>query len=717
MKFYKYILLLVGFLVIGGSSFATSKEGHEVSLVDEVEILIDSSNSFQISDVVNASFVAVTGKQHIGVINSYNHWFKVQLKDSSIKDHVLFIDQSNIDSIEVYQQIIANEWKRTVVGKNYPFSKRNFATNHYIISIDKNIAKNIYIKVNSKFPTSFNIMNGALKDVLNYENRLTSLFTLVMGIVIAMIGYNTFVYVSIRERVYLIYVVQTILTGILQVVLFGQSSQFFWPNNVWIQDYALVFLTAFSTVPGLYFMVTFLKTKEYTPIFHKIALGLIYFYLFLSVFSLYSPLVVHQVLLMSQPLLAIFIIVVAILVIVRGYKPARYYLLAWSMFLVGIFVFVLAERGVLDRSMFTILAIPFGVALEVVLLSLALANRINILKTEQEEAVSNSYRLEKEKATLIQEQNLILEQKVKERTTQLNTINSKLGEKNSEIENAYAELKNTQSQLVDAEKMSSLGQLTAGIAHEINNPINFVSSNVTPLKRDIDDLISLFEQTEKLAKENSSEQVTEKIDSLKKDIDYAYLKNEIDELLSGMRDGVDRTVEIIRGLKLFSRIDEDDLKKVDLEEGITATLVLLNSHLKHQINVKTNFTNIPLVECYGGKINQVFMNILTNAIYAINDTKRTDGEIVISTQADATEVQISISDNGVGMPEEVKNKLFEPFFTTKPVGEGTGLGLSIVFTIIKKVKGSIQVNSEVGKGTEFIITLPLMNTNQPNHQQ
>lgn len=710
MRISNYIAL-IGFFLVSFFGYSNSKMVNGIRSVSDIQVFIDSMGTLDFVNISDSPFEPLSGNQHLGVLGSQNHWFHFTLSEFDDAE-LIYIDQTNIDSIEVYQRDNFGNWQVHYTGKNYPFYEREFIKNHYLIPILKSQNREIYIKMNSKFQTSFNISVGTVKEVFAYEERLTTLFILVLGVILAMVGYNTFIYISIKEKVYLIYVFQSLFTAILQIILFGLSTQYFWPNATWVQDYAIIFFTAISTLLGLVFMVYFLKTKLFTPILHKISLGFIGLYFVLSIASFINPLFVHGLLLgVLQPLISLFILIVSVVVISRGYKPARYYLLAWSMFLIGIFVFVMAEVGIIERSSATVLAIPFGAAFEVVLLSLALANRINILKKEQEDAVSNSYRLEKEKATLIQEQNLVLEQKVIERTSQLKKINLKLEDKNQEIETAYAELKSTQSQLVNAEKMSSLGQLTAGIAHEINNPINFVSSNVTPLKRDVEDLITLFEETEKLAIESGDSNVSSKIEAIKEEIEYSYLREEIDELLGGMKDGANRTVEIIKGLKLFSRVDEDDLKKVNLEEGIQATLVLLNSHLKHFISVKTQFSNVPSVECYGGKMNQVFMNILSNGIHAIKETQREDGEIIISTKTENDLVIISIADNGIGIPNEIKEKLFDPFFTTKPVGEGTGLGLSIVFTIIEKIKGTIQVNSEVGKGTEFIISLPITNTN------
>tara|TARA_R110002050_G_scaffold221792_2_gene357674 strand:+ start:44948 stop:47086 length:2139 start_codon:yes stop_codon:yes gene_type:complete len=688
---------------------------NEVYILKSITSMVDTSNQLEIQDVQNKNFELLPDNGHSGVFNQYNHWFKLDISnfESGDTDLALLIDQANLDSIEVYQKNQQGIWEKQFLGKNYPFSERPYLTNHFIVKVKVGNSNIIYVKVNSQVQTSFNFIVGEIGEVLNYENIFTLCFVLILGVFLAMIGYNTFLYLSIREPVYLIYVIQSILTGILQIVLFGLSMQFLWPNHMWYQEFSMVVFTSVSTMTGLVFMIAFLRTNKYTPTLHKISIYIIGVYGLLTFYAWFNSVLVHEILLAAQPLIAIFILTVAILVIIRGYKPARFYLLAWSSFLIGILIYVLAEVGIIERNMFTILAIPFGSAMEVVLLSFALANRINILKASQDAAIAKSYQLEKENAQYAQKQNIILEQKVAERTTQLKSSNLKLEEKNHEIEKAYTDLKNAQSQLVTAEKMSSLGQLTAGIAHEINNPINFVSANVAPLRRDVDDVILLVTQIEELVKEKFTEEEYKAIQELKSSLDYDFVIEEINQLLDGMSDGAHRTVEIIKGLKLFSRVDEDDLKKVNLEDGINATLVLLNSVIKHEIKIEKSFAGIPNVECFGGKMNQVFMNILSNAIHAVKMNKDQESVIKIETLTGDGQVTIRIADNGPGMTEDTKNKLFEPFFTTKPVGEGTGLGLSIVYKIVDKINGTIEVNSVINKGTEFIITLPINNTTKP----
>ncbi len=259
-------------------------------------------------------------------------------------------------------------------------------------------------------------------------------------------------------------------------------------------------------------------------------------------------------------------------------------------------------------------------------------------------------------------------------------------------------------QLVQAEKMASLGQLTAGIAHEINNPVNFISANINPLKRDLDDVLNLLTKYATIKNENDFKDQYETLERLKKEIDLEYLIDEIKSLLTGIEEGTKRTTEIVKGLRNFSRLDENAKKKASIHEGLDNTLTLLKNKYKDRIEVFKTYGDIPDIECYPGQLNQVFMNILSNSIQAIEGK----GAVWISTMMlDKDNILIKIKDSGVGMSEEVKNKIFDPFFTTKDVGVGTGLGLSITYGIIEKHQGKIEVNTQVGKGAEFVITLPV----------
>lgn len=285
-----------------------------------------------------------------------------------------------------------------------------------------------------------------------------------------------------------------------------------------------------------------------------------------------------------------------------------------------------------------------------------------------------------------------LEHKVNERTQQLNE--------------AIKELQNTQAMMVHSEKMKSLGELVAGIMHEINNPINFIYGNMTHLKNYSEDLIMLIdkfaEYTELLPEDKKQE-----YQKLLKEIDYEFLKEDLPDLIKSCHEGTERTKNIILNLKDFSRMEESAITNVDLPKEIDSTLNILNNKFKNKITVHKDYhEDVPKIEAYGGQLNQVFMNILDNAAFAVSD--KDHGDVWITIRKDNKFAYVEIEDNGKGMSDETKNKIFNPFFTTKPVGQGTGLGLSISYKVIKNHNGNIDVQSELGKGTKFIIKLPLI---------
>jgi len=252
--------------------------------------------------------------------------------------------------------------------------------------------------------------------------------------------------------------------------------------------------------------------------------------------------------------------------------------------------------------------------------------------------------------------------------------------------------------------MASLGQLTAGVAHEINNPINFVSGNVKPLQRDISDILEVLYTYDKIIEAEKLNDNFKTIQELKDKIDFDFILSEINSLLDGIGEGAVRTAEIVKGLRNFSRMDEHELKPANINQGIDSTLLILQNKLKQRIEIIKDYGDFPDIMCYPGQLNQVFMNILNNAQESIEG----EGKIYIKTYSEDKSVKISIKDSGKGIPEKVRKKIFEPFYTTKEIGKGTGLGLSISFGIIEKHNGKIEVVSKPDKGSEFIITLPLI---------
>jgi two-component system, NtrC family, sensor kinase len=297
------------------------------------------------------------------------------------------------------------------------------------------------------------------------------------------------------------------------------------------------------------------------------------------------------------------------------------------------------------------------------------------------------------------------------------TQSDRLEEAIANLQKTLNQLQKTQVQLIQNEKMSSLGYMIAGIAHEINNPVNFIHGNITFTEKYTQSLLNLL-QLYQTSYPNSTEEIQELI----KEIELDFITSDLNQIFKSMKVGTERIQEIILSLRNFSRIDESELKEADIHSGIDSTLMIIQHQLKKTknnypgIKVIKKYGDLPLIKCYPGLLNQVFMNILSNAIDAFElgigaESQLQIPQISIFTQVIETEwVAINIADNGVGMTEEVRSKLFDPFFTTKPIGKGTGLGLSISYQIVvEKHCGQIICNSQSGLGSEFIIKIPVKN--------
>jgi two-component system NtrC family sensor kinase len=281
-----------------------------------------------------------------------------------------------------------------------------------------------------------------------------------------------------------------------------------------------------------------------------------------------------------------------------------------------------------------------------------------------------------------------------------------LEQKNRELQQAYTELKTAQSQILQQEKMASIGQLAAGVAHEINNPMGFIMSNINTLHKYVAK-ISEFMTAQSGALEECAggiggPDVLKRIEEKKRSLKIDYITEDIENLIRESLDGADRVKKIVQDLKSFSRVDEAEYKLADINAGLESTINIVSNELKYKVTLIKEYGNIPQTKCRPGQLNQVFLNLLMNAAHAIDRV----GEIRVKTWHERNHINIAISDTGCGIPEDIRRRIFEPFFTTKEVGKGTGLGLSIAYDIIKKHNGEITVDSAVGKGTTFTISIP-----------
>lgn len=282
-----------------------------------------------------------------------------------------------------------------------------------------------------------------------------------------------------------------------------------------------------------------------------------------------------------------------------------------------------------------------------------------------------------------------------------------------ELHQLNQQLENAQNHLLQSEKMASIGQLAAGVAHEINNPIGYVYSNLGTLEKYVQDtlaMLALYEQAEALI---SDVDMREKLKAAREKLDIAFLREDLGNLMSESKDGITRVKQIVQNLKDFSHVDTaDEWHLADLHQGLDSTLNIVNNEIKYKAEVVKEYGDLPEVECLPSQLNQVFMNLLVNAAHAIEER----GTITIRTGRKGDEVWVEIADTGKGIAPENLMKIFDPFFTTKPIGQGTGLGLSLSYGIVKKHGGRIEVESEIGRGTTFRVWLPVrQRTHEPDY--
>jgi hypothetical protein len=689
-------------------------DGADVTIGKNVEIYEDSLGTSTISTVIaKAKFVtSYEDTPNFGLSKS-TFWIKFDIVNKTADNNVfLELAYPRIESCYLFTKE-NNQVSEESISWNDAFTKRSVKHQNIVfkLNIPQNQSRQYYLKIKGNEQIVLPLIVRSEMGFFQFAFTNEIISGIHMGVLIVMMLYNFFVYFSIREKSYLYYVFYILFIGLNQITITGYTFKFLWPNNPSLNKYFSIF-PALGGIFAILFFQNFLHSRDKSPTIHRILSALIIAFTLSMVFNLIGlDSVSYRIIDVTGPAAALLALVVAIQLSMDGYRPAKFYLVAWSIFLIGIVLYTLRNLNILPYNSFTNYTMQAGTAIEVILLSFALADKINILKKEKEISQAQALHISMENEKIILEQNAFLEKSVNERTSELQFANK-------ELNITLTKLKDTQTQLIDSEKMASLGQLTAGIAHEINNPINFVSSNIRPLRRDIDDILEIlnsFEQVQHVESIDSLKLKLGEIEKLKEDLDLDYVKTELVMLLKGMEDGANRTVEIVKGLKIFSRVDESDLNLVNINEGVESTLIILNYQMGNSIHLVKELGNIPSIECYAGKLNQVFMNILTNSIYALlKDQENKKPTIwVKSWLKDPEHIAISMKDNGPGMTPEVRAKIFEPFFTTKQVGDGTGLGLSIVFKIIEVHNGNIQVNTEVGKGTEFIITLPVKRATRP----
>jgi two-component system NtrC family sensor kinase len=678
-----------GAVLVGRSTSYLASPDHNIG---PLEVLNESGWTQTTTDVLNF------------LVSKNSIWIRLSYQQT-IPDKVwLSVPHSTLDNVACFviqdgRVIAQNELNDRI------FPAYRFMDNiGYVFPLDINEGEEatVLLKVESGDQVQVPIYLGTKDSIVKKYSDKNTVFALYIGVILAFFLMNLFIFLTTRESNYIYYVVYLIQLILTQAAYQGYTI-YLLPNGFeFLERYLVYFFSATVGISAGLFMMNFLEIRKSYPKAIKIIYCFFINYTIIVILAIAQQFQIAYLLLqITAGLWASYMIYVSVYLSLNGNRQARFFSLAWILFLISVMIFISKDFDILPYNFITNNAMLVGSAIEGVLLSFALADKINVLKREKQLADAELMRA-------IKDQNEFLEIKVHERTEELEEARNK-------IQIQYDDLRLAQKQLVESEKMAGLGQMTAGIAHELNNPINFVSSNVAPLHRDVQDIIGMLDDYVALGDNFSADDIA-KLQKKHQEIGIDFIKTEIEALLKGIEEGSRRTAEIVRGLRVFARSDKDELVQANINDCLQSTLVVVKSVTKGQVTLIKEFDpNMPSIYCYPGKLNQVIVNLVTNAVHATEGLDRTytDRLVTVKSYFNNKEVCISIKDNGYGIDEAIMEKIFIPFFTTKGVGEGTGLGLSISMGIIEEHQGHIEVLTEKNIGTEFIIHLPrLENTRQ-----
>jgi signal transduction histidine kinase len=641
-------------------------------------------------------------------------WVEVDLTHLDVPGAWLEVSSAMVDSLVVFaschgQALYRMEahgsgrrWSRAegaLQGSNYP---------KFPLPSETCDDLKVYVGVQSGKQLLLPVRVASSSELRAFSLARDLFYAFYVGIMVVMLLYNLVLYFTVRDRSYLLYTLFLIGVACSQLFLEGyQGILLGVDSTTWLGMRLVHLIGIFSGVTTILFVQRFLHLKRTAPRYHQLFRAFVVAYGGVLAVLLLGFLNLSFSLINAVASVAVLVIPASLEARKQGQKSATFLLIAFTAFLLSVTVFALKEFGVLPHTLWTRFAMPVGSIVQLVLLSIALADRINQLKKESSKAREEKLRVSQLNERMVKEQNQVLESKVRERTEALES-------QNESLEAALQELKVAQDQLVQNEKLASIGQLTAGIAHELNNPINFVSSSAQSLRRDFEDVSEVMERVLALGPDDPELQgaitaLQEKIASL----DLGFTMKEIEELLTGIEDGAQRTTAIVKGLRIFSRMDGDEASKASINELLESTSVILRSSFREEASVVLELSpDDTVVMCQPGKLNQVFMNLISNAVQAtvMSGKPFAEREVRVRTrrvmQGEEASVQVAIADNGVGMDEDTQAQIFDPFFTTKEVGEGTGLGLSIVKGILDDHRATLELESKPGEGTTFLITFP-----------
>jgi two-component system NtrC family sensor kinase len=696
MSMKRVVLILIccsiyAFKCFGQPVINADTEKQNINIGKMISVFTDTSGKLSYEDVSSLAF-QIKFKQSDQSVPDFGTetapvWCRFLIKNSYGERLVLSLENTELEWIDLYIPKKDSVIKKSLSAYNH-FNNREISVNQnlFLLGIPKDSVQLFYLRVKTNTGLQFPVHVSSLEKRLSSVQFSNILYGIYIGFMILMILYNFFIYSSLRDSAYLFYVLYVVFMTLTNVIEEGLAFEYLWPNTPQLNHYVNI-IACLAGCFAILFSAVFLHTKENAKRMHKFFYVLIFCYGVCVIIILSGNRFLGMLSTEFVSLIAVVsLFLTGIIVYHNGFKPAKYYLIAWTTLLIGVIVFLLKDFNIVPYNQITVNGMRIGSGLEALLLSFALANKINTYREEKEKAEALAFAQVKENEKLVLEQNVILETKVTERTKELKHLLEELGE--------------TQSQLIQKEKLASLGELTAGIAHEIQNPLNFVN-NFSDINKEL-----IAEMNAEIDNGNFNE-----VKAIAKDV------SENEEKINHHGKRADA---IVKGMLQHSRSNTGEKELTDINALADEYLRLSYHGLRAKDNSFNSTMKTDLDESIG-KINvipqdigRVLLNLYNNAFYAVNEKKASTSSVQqpyeptvsVSTKKSENNIIITVSDNGNGIPQKILDKIFQPFFTTKPAGQGTGLGLSLSYDIVKAHGGEIKVNTKDGEGSTFIIQLP-----------
>ena len=708
--------VFLGGLLLSGCSDAGPRNVDELTL----EVLHDPGGNLRAGEVYlrHAALDTLQGERpNLGSLTDAV-WIRVSGWQGAPRQARIILDNPTLDSIEA----MVIDGPRVLLRKQAGAAFGQVDDLIPAFSLPLNESHDLWFRVRSTKPLVLPFSLTHEDRVASFREKRDLAVALYTGIVLAILIYNCFLAFSTGQQAYFSYTFVVLTVGLVQWG-FNGYDRLIWGHIPWLARNGLTMTGAASGLAALSFAREFLEVRRYTPRWNRIINGLLIVYGSAMVAALLGYPILAYKLVNLGALSAPAMLVLSLISWRKGNSPALWFFVAWLIFITAVTMQALRDFGVLASTPMSALLLPLGTVLEMLLLSFALGDRINLLKRSSDMANAKALAASLENERIVKQQNAELEQRVAQRTEALAAANE-------DLSGALDELKGAQDQLIQTEKLASLGQMTAGIAHELNNPINYVQSNATSLRRDLEELIEIVDaHSDALAAlaegVPDAERLTDAAREKARKLDLGFLKEESRQLISGILEGADRTARIVGGLRVFGRMDGDKPVEASLSDLLEASITVLGDRARSRAQIEVNLAEaVPPLYCQSGKLSQVFMNIIVNAVQAtegrwenIEDRKvSVELDRVMDANGKAIAIIVKVRDNGTGMDEETRQRIFDPFYTTKEIGKGTGLGLSIVKGILDDHGANIRVESSLGEGTAFILTFPLDIVTNPNSE-